>query len=80
MENRGFWALKAPSKRVKQMIHRGLFIGWQVTGLRSNAGCAFERTGYFAVERRAYGRPQITARVARADWACVQPQFPCVQT
>ena len=55
MENRGFWALKAPPKRVKQMIHRGLFIGWQVTGLRLNAGCAFERTGYVAVVRRAYG-------------------------
>jgi hypothetical protein len=38
VENRGFWALEAPPKREKQMIHRGLFIGWRVTGVRSNAG------------------------------------------
>jgi hypothetical protein len=44
---------------------RDLFIDMQVTGLRSNAGCAFERTGYFAVERTPYGRPQITARASR---------------
>jgi hypothetical protein len=44
VENRGFWALAAPPKRKKQMIHRGLFIGWRVTGLRSNALPAFERT------------------------------------
>jgi hypothetical protein len=25
------------------------------------------------VERRVYGRPQITAKAARADWACVRP-------
>jgi hypothetical protein len=37
VENRGFWALEAPPKRAKQVIHRGLFIGWRVTGLRSNA-------------------------------------------
>jgi hypothetical protein len=41
---------------------RDLFIDMQVTGLRSNAGLAFECTGYFAVERTPYGRPQITAR------------------
>jgi hypothetical protein len=46
MENRGFWALEAPPKREKQMIHRGLFIGWRVTGVRSNALPAFERTSY----------------------------------
>jgi hypothetical protein len=37
----------------------------QVMGLRSNAGYAFECTGYFAVERTPYGRPQITARAGR---------------
>jgi hypothetical protein len=46
VENRGFWALEAPPKREKQMIHRGLFIGWWVTGLRSNTGSAFERISY----------------------------------
>jgi hypothetical protein len=44
VDNRGFWALEAPPKHEKQMIHRGLFIGWRVTGMRSNALLAFERT------------------------------------
>jgi hypothetical protein len=34
VENRGFWALEAPPKREKQMVHRGLFIGWRVTEMR----------------------------------------------
>jgi hypothetical protein len=59
VENRGFWALEAPSKREKQMVHRGLFIGWRVTGVRSNTLPAFKR--------RVCGRPQITAVAARAD-------------
>ena len=46
MENRGFWALEAPPKHEKQMIHRGLFIGWWVTGVRLNALPVFERTSY----------------------------------
>jgi hypothetical protein len=46
VENRGFWVLEVPPKREKQMIHRGLFIGWRVTGVRSNALPAFERTSY----------------------------------
>jgi hypothetical protein len=46
VENRRFWALEAPPKREKQMIHRGLFIGWWVTGVRSNALPAFKRTSY----------------------------------
>jgi hypothetical protein len=46
VENIGFWALEAPPKRAKQMIHRGLFIGWRVIGVRSNALPAFERTSY----------------------------------
>jgi hypothetical protein len=46
VENRGLWALKAPPKRAKQMNAQGLFIGWQDTGVRSNAGSAFERTSY----------------------------------
>jgi hypothetical protein len=52
VENRGFWALEAPPKREKQMIHQGLLIGWRVTGVRSNALPAlnalpaFERTSY----------------------------------
>jgi hypothetical protein len=44
---------------------RDLFIDMQVTGLRSNTGLVFERTGYFAVECAPYGRPQITARAGR---------------
>jgi hypothetical protein len=36
VENRGLWALEAPPKRAKQMNARGLFIGWQDTGVRSN--------------------------------------------
>jgi hypothetical protein len=46
VENKGFWALEAPPKREKQMIHRDLFIGWWVTGVRSNALPAFKRTSY----------------------------------
>jgi hypothetical protein len=46
VENRGFLALEAPPKREKQMIHRGLFIGWRVIRLRSNVLPAFERTSY----------------------------------
>jgi hypothetical protein len=74
VKNRGFWALEAPPKREKQMIHRGLFIGWRVTGecVRTHQ--------LFVVERRVHVRPQITAMAARADWACVRPQFPCVRT
>ena len=58
MENRGFWALEAPPKRQNEIIHRGLFIGWGVTGVRSNALPAFERTSYlgsnagYAVDRK----------------------------
>jgi hypothetical protein len=46
VENRGLWALEAPPKRAKQMNTRGLFIGWQDTGMRSNALPTFERTSY----------------------------------
>jgi hypothetical protein len=46
MENRGLWALEAPPKCAKQMNARGLFIGWQDTGVRLNAPSAFERTSY----------------------------------
>jgi hypothetical protein len=58
VKNRGFWALKVPPKREKQMIHRGLFIGWQVTGVHSNALPTFECTSYlwsnagYAVDRK----------------------------
>jgi hypothetical protein len=44
VENKGFWALEAPPKRAKQMNARGLFIGWQDTGVHSNALPAFERS------------------------------------
>jgi hypothetical protein len=64
---------RTQTKDSRQNGPRVLFISWQVTGLRSNAGSAFERTSLFVVERRVYGRPQITAKVARADRACVQP-------
>jgi hypothetical protein len=46
VENRGFWALEAPPKRAQQMNTRGLFIGWQDIGVRSNALPAFEHTSY----------------------------------
>jgi hypothetical protein len=46
VENRGFWALEVPPKHKKQMIHQGLFIGWPVTGVHSNALPAFERISY----------------------------------
>jgi hypothetical protein len=73
VENRGFWALEAPPKREKQRIQRGPF--YRLAGHWP----AFERTTcvrmhqLFVVERRVCGRPQITTRAARADWACVRP-------
>jgi hypothetical protein len=73
VENRGFWALEAPPKCEKQMNTRGPI--YRLAGHWS----AFERTTcvrthqLFVVERRAHVRPQITAVVARADWACVRP-------
>jgi hypothetical protein len=48
-ERGGFGPLRAPKtypKREKRKIHKVLFIGWQVTGLRSNALPVFERTSY----------------------------------
>jgi hypothetical protein len=64
VENRGFWALEAPPKHGKQRV----------------LGTACVRTHQlFVVKRRVHVRPQITAMTARADWACVRPQFPCVQ-
>jgi hypothetical protein len=57
-------------------IHEDLFIGWQVTKVRSNAGTH----QLFVVERKTHVRLQITAVAARADWACVRPQVPCVRT
>jgi hypothetical protein len=78
VKNRGFWALEAPPKRPKtndtsRPIYR-LAGHW----------IAFERTTcirthqLFVVERRVHVRPQITDMTARADWACVRPQFPCI--
>jgi hypothetical protein len=75
VENRGIWALEAPPKRGKQMIHQG-----PIYRLAGHWG-AFEcntcvRTHQlFVVERRVCGRPQITAVAARAEWACVRPQI-----
>jgi hypothetical protein len=46
VENRGLEALGAPPKRAQQMNTQGLFIGWQDTGVRSNALPAFEHTSY----------------------------------
>jgi hypothetical protein len=61
MENRGLEALQAPPKREKHKIHKVLFIDkikcTARSGVRSNAGCAFERTRaciYSSV--RAFGR------------------------
>jgi hypothetical protein len=58
---------RAQNKDSRQNGARVLFISWQVIGLRLNVGSAFERTSLFMVERRVYGRPQITAKAARAD-------------
>jgi hypothetical protein len=58
---------RAQNKDSRQNGPRVLFISWQVIGLRLNVGSAFERTSLFVVERRVYGRPQITAKAARAD-------------
>jgi hypothetical protein len=52
VENRGLKALGAPPKHVQQMNTRGLFIGWQDTGVRSNALPAFERTSYLRSNAR----------------------------
>jgi hypothetical protein len=73
VENRGFWALEAPPKHEKQMNTRGPI--YRLAGHWS----AFKRTTcvqthqLFVVERRVHVRPQITAVVARTNWACVQP-------
>jgi hypothetical protein len=79
VENRGLWALEAPPKREKQKNTRGPI--YRLAGHWST----FERTTVrthqlFVVERKAHVRPQITAVAARADWACVRPQVPCVRT
>jgi hypothetical protein len=80
VENKGLWALEAPSKRAKQMNTRGPI--YRLTGHWS----AFERTTcvrthqLFVVERKAHVRPQIIVVAARADWVCVRPQVPCVRT
>jgi hypothetical protein len=56
VENRGFWALEAPPKREKQMNTRGLFVGWQVTGVRSNAPVICGRTqGTRSTANNCYG-------------------------
>jgi hypothetical protein len=80
VENKGFWALEAPPKREKTNdTSRPIY---RLAGHWS----AFEHTTcvrtyqLFVVERRVHVRPQITAMAARADWACVRPQFPCVRT
>jgi hypothetical protein len=65
VENRGFWALEAPPKREKQMNTRGPI--YRLAGHWS------------AFERRVHVRLQIIAVAARADWACVRPQIPCVR-
>jgi hypothetical protein len=68
------------SKREKQKNTRVPI--YRLTGHWS----AFERTTcvrthqLFVVERKACVRSQITAVAARADWACVRPQVPCVRT
>jgi hypothetical protein len=49
------------------MIQRVLFIGWQDTEVRSNAGSCVRTHQLFVVERRVQVRPQITAVAARAE-------------
>jgi hypothetical protein len=36
VKNRGFWALEAPPKCEKQMVHRGLFKGIKAMSLYGN--------------------------------------------
>jgi hypothetical protein len=68
------------SKRENERLHRGPI--YRLAGHWS----AFERTTcvrmhqLFVVERKAHVRPQITVVAAKADWACVRPQVPCVRT
>jgi hypothetical protein len=68
------------SKREKQKNTRVPI--YRLTGHWS----AFERTTcvrthqLFVVERKACVRSQITVVAARADWACIRPQVPCVRT
>jgi hypothetical protein len=75
VENRGFWALEAPPKREKQMNTRGPI--YRLTGHWSAFECTtcVRTHQLFVVERRVYGQSQITAMVARADWAYVRPQI-----
>jgi hypothetical protein len=55
VENRGLEALGAPPKRENKKKHKVIFIGWQVTGVRSNALPAFKRTSYlWSNARRAF--------------------------
>jgi hypothetical protein len=61
VENRGFWALEVPTKREKHKIHKVLFIDKikraARSGVRLNAGCAFERTrACVCSSGRAFGR------------------------
>jgi hypothetical protein len=80
MENKGLWALEAPPKREKQKNTQGPI--YRLAGHWS----AFERTTcvrrhqLFVVECKAHAQPQITAVAARADWACIRPQVPCIRT
>jgi hypothetical protein len=73
VENRGFWALEAPPKRAKQMNARGLFIGWQDTGVRSNALVICGRTQSASSTANNCWRLGLT-------WECVRPQGTCVRT
>jgi hypothetical protein len=61
MKNGEVLGHKGHQKRIpsvkKMKIHEVLFIGWQVTGVRSNALPAFERTSYlWSNARRAFDR------------------------
>jgi hypothetical protein len=73
VENRGFWALEAPPKREKQRIQRGPIYRLAGHWPAFECGQCVRTHQLFVVERRVHGRPQITARAARADWACVRP-------
>jgi hypothetical protein len=79
VENKGFWALEAPPKRAKQMNARGLFIGWQDTGVHSNALPVFERSNPWCCGRTQHPMFARSLQPALAV-ICVRTQVLCVRT
>jgi hypothetical protein len=83
VENRGLEALGVPLKREKHEIHKVLFIDKikraARSAVRSNAGCAFERTrACVRSSGRAFGRSCNAVPRAFECRRCVRPQ--CVRS